>query len=236
MSRDRHDTPVLNYRAAEAAPRDDELSARERLLLRLVNQRVVMAPTLAGVLDALFDDAAPVLPCDRMGLAFVDDDGTTQPHVQGQHVLRARVLGQLVGGGLRERHAVLPQPVGHRAAVAQLEAPHRGPQRGLAIVARQRQRPAGSHHAAHQLLVVGVVAHALLGQRQQLGAARGQVVPAVTGHLVDAAQPLGAAARQRGQQRKDEQAEDAAGHGLTPWCGRRRACRGTPSTARPAAP
>jgi GAF domain-containing protein len=93
MSRDRHDTPVLNYRAADPSPHDDELSARERLLLRLVNQRVVMAPTLSGVLDALFDDAAPVLPCDRMGLAFVDDDGAslTAAHVvAGYRPLRLR--------------------------------------------------------------------------------------------------------------------------------------------------
>ena len=127
MSRDRHDTPVLNYRAAEAAPRDDELSARERLLLRLVNHRVVMAPTLAGVLDALFDDAAPVLPCDRMGLAFVDDDGTTltAAHVvAGYRPLRLRegYRAPLAGSSLEQVIRQAPQYSRFLMGMAQLGA------------------------------------------------------------------------------------------------------------------
>ena len=84
MSSYRHDTPPVLYGEPVAAAPTSELPARERALLDLVNQRVVTAPTLDGVIDALFDDVAPIFSCDRMGLAFLDEQGE---HLTSTHAV-----------------------------------------------------------------------------------------------------------------------------------------------------
>jgi len=77
----------MRYVPEGPPPDDKDLPARERELLDLVNDRLATASTLEGVLDALFDDAAPILSCDRIGLAFLDDRGErlTSTHVVARY-------------------------------------------------------------------------------------------------------------------------------------------------------
>ncbi len=51
------------------------LSAAERAVLHLVNQRVAALPTLDDVIDLLFERTADIFPFDRLGLSFVEEDG-----------------------------------------------------------------------------------------------------------------------------------------------------------------
>jgi len=51
------------------------LTADERAVLRLVNQRVAALPTLEDVIDLLFERTAGIFPFDRIGLSFVEEGG-----------------------------------------------------------------------------------------------------------------------------------------------------------------
>ena len=51
------------------------ISTDERTLLRQVNQRIAARPSLRGIVDYLFESTQELIPCDRMGLAFIDPDG-----------------------------------------------------------------------------------------------------------------------------------------------------------------
>jgi signal transduction histidine kinase len=46
-----------------------------RTLLRTVNQKIAARPSLRAIVDYLFDKTQVLIPCDRMGLAFVDEKG-----------------------------------------------------------------------------------------------------------------------------------------------------------------
>ncbi len=47
----------------------------ERAQLRAVNQRIAAKPTLGDVIDYLFDETQGLISCDRMSLAFLEEDG-----------------------------------------------------------------------------------------------------------------------------------------------------------------
>jgi len=51
------------------------LTDDERATLRMVNQRVAALPALDDVIDLLFERTAGIFPFDRLGLAFVEEDG-----------------------------------------------------------------------------------------------------------------------------------------------------------------
>jgi signal transduction histidine kinase len=51
------------------------ITAAERTLLRHVNQKIAARPSLRAIVDYLFDNTQELIPCDRIGLAFVDPDG-----------------------------------------------------------------------------------------------------------------------------------------------------------------
>ena len=51
------------------------LGSEERTLLRTVNQKIAARPSLRGIVDYLFERTQSLIPCDRMGLAFVDERG-----------------------------------------------------------------------------------------------------------------------------------------------------------------
>ncbi len=51
------------------------ITTAERGLLRQVNQRIAARPSLRAIVDYLFDTTQGLIPCDRIGLAFVDPDG-----------------------------------------------------------------------------------------------------------------------------------------------------------------
>jgi signal transduction histidine kinase len=51
------------------------ISADERATLRMVNQKVAAKQSLNDVADFLFEGTRSLIPCDRIGLAFVDESG-----------------------------------------------------------------------------------------------------------------------------------------------------------------
>jgi signal transduction histidine kinase len=51
------------------------LGTQERTLLRTINQKIAARPSLRGIVDYLFERTQSLIPCDRIGLAFVDDKG-----------------------------------------------------------------------------------------------------------------------------------------------------------------
>ena len=48
-----------------------------RTLLRTVNQKIAARPSLRAIVDYLFETTQSLIPCDRISLAFVDEQGTT---------------------------------------------------------------------------------------------------------------------------------------------------------------
>ena len=74
------------------------LSADERAVLRMVNQRVAALPTLDDVIDLLFERTASIFPFDRLGLSFVEEDGR---RVVSRYV-RATYDKTLLGRGYSE--------------------------------------------------------------------------------------------------------------------------------------
>ncbi len=49
------------------------ITSEERLVLRTVNQKIAARPSLRAIVDYLFDKNRSLIPCDRIGLAFVDE-------------------------------------------------------------------------------------------------------------------------------------------------------------------
>lgn len=49
------------------------IGSEERMLLRTVNQKIAARPSLRAIVDYLFDNTQSLIPCDRMGLAFIDE-------------------------------------------------------------------------------------------------------------------------------------------------------------------
>ncbi len=52
-----------------------KITVEEKDALRTINQQVAAKPSLNDVADFLFERARPIIPCDRIGLAFVDESG-----------------------------------------------------------------------------------------------------------------------------------------------------------------
>ena len=51
------------------------ITREERTILRTVNQKIAARPSLRAIVDYLFDNTQALIPCDRIGLAFVDERG-----------------------------------------------------------------------------------------------------------------------------------------------------------------
>jgi signal transduction histidine kinase len=51
------------------------IGPEERALLRTVNQKIAARPSLRDIIDYLFERTQSLIPCDRIGLAFVDQNG-----------------------------------------------------------------------------------------------------------------------------------------------------------------
>lgn len=66
---------VLEYVEADADASPDAFSERERAVLDAINRRVGAAGSLAEVMDLVFDLSLEITPCDRLGLAFVEETG-----------------------------------------------------------------------------------------------------------------------------------------------------------------
>jgi signal transduction histidine kinase len=51
------------------------ITGAERTTLRIVNQKIAARPSLRAIVDYLFERTQELIPCDRIGLAFVDERG-----------------------------------------------------------------------------------------------------------------------------------------------------------------
>ncbi len=56
-------------------PARRRISEEERETLRMVNQKVAAKQSLNDLADFLFERTRALIPCDRIGLAFVDESG-----------------------------------------------------------------------------------------------------------------------------------------------------------------
>lgn len=65
----------LLYVDAGAALAGAGFGAREREILDTVNRKVAAAESLDGVMSFVFEAGRDICPCDRIGLAFVEEDG-----------------------------------------------------------------------------------------------------------------------------------------------------------------
>ncbi len=65
--------PILRYIANEtgSAP----FSSLEQVVLDRINQKVAAAPSLHEMMGFVFDSMLELYPCDRIGLAFLEDEG-----------------------------------------------------------------------------------------------------------------------------------------------------------------
>lgn len=89
---------TLRYLDLPAQVRDFvEFSAEENRALAEVNQKVAAGSTLAQVMDLVFDATRGICPCDRIGIAFLEDDGRLV-----SHWARASYEPVLLGAGYAE--------------------------------------------------------------------------------------------------------------------------------------
>jgi signal transduction histidine kinase len=66
--------PILHYLCP--LPGDGVAFAPEELaILDLINGQVAAAPSLGDLMDFLFEEVRELYPCDRIGLAFLEDEG-----------------------------------------------------------------------------------------------------------------------------------------------------------------
>jgi signal transduction histidine kinase len=63
------------------------ITNEERIILRKVNQRIAAKPSLSDVMDYLFDETQDLIPCDRISLAFIEEDGrrVVEHHVRANY-------------------------------------------------------------------------------------------------------------------------------------------------------
>jgi signal transduction histidine kinase len=63
------------------------MTAEESATLRKVNQRIAAKPSLSDVMDYLFDETQDLIPCDRISLAFMEEDGrrVVERHVRASY-------------------------------------------------------------------------------------------------------------------------------------------------------
>lgn len=76
----------------------ERITPEERATLRIVNQRIAAKPRLIDVVDFLFDETQGLIPCDRMSLALVEEDGR---RIVARHV-RASYSPILLGSGFSQ--------------------------------------------------------------------------------------------------------------------------------------
>ena len=66
---------ALEYVDLDAPPSPDEFSPQEAAALAVIAAGVAAAGSLAQALDVVFEGSLDITPCDRLGLARVEDDG-----------------------------------------------------------------------------------------------------------------------------------------------------------------
>jgi signal transduction histidine kinase len=76
----------------------ERITPEERATLRIVNQRIAAKPRLVDVVDFLFDETQSLIPCDRISLALIEEDGR---RIVANHV-RANYSPVLLGRGFAQ--------------------------------------------------------------------------------------------------------------------------------------
>jgi signal transduction histidine kinase len=77
-----HETPedTVQYLSLGEDRSNDDLAPGIRKTLEQVNRKVAAAESLEALVDFLFDATTDICPCDRIALAFVDEDGRITAH------------------------------------------------------------------------------------------------------------------------------------------------------------
>ncbi len=65
---------------ARAPALQQSFTGQERAILKRVNQKIAARESLEAVIDYLFESTRDISPCDRVGVAFLDDDGRIVAH------------------------------------------------------------------------------------------------------------------------------------------------------------
>ncbi len=65
----------LYYLEPESLTAGAEFSDEERAVLSRINQRVAAGESLKEIIDFLFRETQPIMPCDRIGVAFMEEGG-----------------------------------------------------------------------------------------------------------------------------------------------------------------
>jgi signal transduction histidine kinase len=75
------DSETLRYvDPAQALQTQRGFSEQERAILETVNQKIAARDSLEAVIDFLFESTRSISPCDRIGTAFLDEDGRIVSH------------------------------------------------------------------------------------------------------------------------------------------------------------
>lgn len=65
----------VQYFAASGPPATGAMSDAEAAVLQRINEQVADAVQVEGLIDFLFDSTRDICPCDRIGIAFLEDEG-----------------------------------------------------------------------------------------------------------------------------------------------------------------
>jgi signal transduction histidine kinase len=77
------------------------ITTAERTLLRQVNQKIAARPSLRAIVDYLFDSTQELIPCDRIGLAFIDPDGQRVTSYYNRAAYEPLAIDRAYSQGLR---------------------------------------------------------------------------------------------------------------------------------------
>ncbi len=70
----KNEDAVLEYHDLPE-PSEKDLSQKENGLLDLINRKIAAGNSLADIMDFLFREIQPLIPCDRIGVSFLEEKG-----------------------------------------------------------------------------------------------------------------------------------------------------------------
>ena len=71
---------IVQFLASNARAAESSLSARESRILDTINRKIAGKESLQAILSYLFESTRAISPCDRVGIAFLDEDERLVSH------------------------------------------------------------------------------------------------------------------------------------------------------------
>ncbi|MCP4641649.1 MAG: GAF domain-containing sensor histidine kinase, partial [bacterium] len=106
---------------ADVDVRHAAFSDDERVVLDSINQRIAAGESLADIMDFLFDSGRSLFPCDRIGLAFVEEGGERVAAHWSRALYEPLLLGKGYAEDLRGSSLATIQETGHLRIINDLE-------------------------------------------------------------------------------------------------------------------